>query len=270
MQKRALVGGSGGSWGAYEAAVFAELGRNGEHFDAIYTSSASGFAAAYFGAGQPSKSEYVWRNLVTGSQLVNWTNRFRGREILDLEYLIDIFKGDPGRLDTEKLFASGVKIICAVSNAETGKVMYLTPSAQTIFQILIASAAVPLVHGQVRLPQGLCFDGGLIDPLPVIKAYEDGYREIVVVYNRSRDWQKDLGKNIMEKFAWFFPYPFPLLKIRRKKMQEIEEFLYAHSEIAVIRPDTKLPPRHTFDFNHERINAAADIGIADARKYLKR
>ena len=93
---RALVLGVGGLRGAYDAGVAAALCQTLGHtyFDAIYMSSVGVFAGTFFAANQPDVMEHAWRNYVSGKQLVNYANPLRGRNILNTEYLIDIFKND--------------------------------------------------------------------------------------------------------------------------------------------------------------------------------
>lgn len=268
--RRALVVGSGGSWGGHDAGVLADLCRNlpKDYFSNGYGCSSGCFSLAYYFAHQPDEMEKVWRTLVTNHQLVNWLNRLRGREILDLEYLVHTLQSDPVRLDTEALFASPAKLIYVLTEAQTQKPTYFKPTPQLIFDLQRASAAIPFVHRPVRIGGSLYFDGGLVDPLPIRAALHDDFDEIVVVYNRPRDFHCSQETKIMASLAKFLPEPLStLLKTRGERFQKIEEALESDSRIQVIRAKEKLPPRHTLDFDHQRVNKAIDIGMANARAF---
>ena len=96
MVKKALVTGSGGLMGAYDAGVLVILGRElgADYFDSIYASSVGVFISTFFKSGQSDTIENTWRNLVHSKQLVNFTNPLRGKQVLDLEYLAEIFQDE--------------------------------------------------------------------------------------------------------------------------------------------------------------------------------
>ncbi len=59
---------------------------------------------------------------------------------------------------------------------------YLEPDAQTAMDYMKASSAVPFLYkGGVNINNEILVDGGIADPIPVRKAYEQGARRIVVI-----------------------------------------------------------------------------------------
>lgn len=186
--KRALVVGGGGLAGAYGAGVVATLCRKLGHdyFDTVIASSVGVFAATFFAANQPSTIENTWRHLVDGRKLVNLFNPLFGREILDLEYLAEIFQNEKSALNVRRVFSSGVRIIYVLTQYPTGVVEHRIPTFDDIFDLMRASSALPLVHRPVLIDGRRYTDGGLSDSLPIGKALEENYDEIVAVYNKPR------------------------------------------------------------------------------------
>ena len=56
------------------------------------------------------------------------------------------------------------------------------------------------------------------------------------------------------------------LKIR---YQEIQQALEQEPRLKVIRPKVQLPLKSILDTNKARLNACVDMGIADAKEFLK-
>ncbi len=271
MPKRALVVGLGGLYGAYDAGVLSELGRHlpRNYFDAVYACSAGVFAATFFVAGQPETIENTWRNLVCGRQLVNYLNPLRGRDILDIQYLTEIFQDQRSRLDTERAFHSPTKITYVLTDARNGRAVYRQPSTDNWSELMRATAAYPIVTKPVEIDGIVYRDGGLADPLPVQKALTDGYKEIVAVVNKERGAHVRRGHFFTELWRFFLPKPIrESLKSYRVRTKEIEGLLQSELRIPIIRPAKRLPSRHILDTNKKRLNLAIDAGISDAKEFI--
>lgn len=266
--KRALVAGCGGLNGAYDAGVLSELGRQlgPTYFDAVYAASAGVFAAAFLVANQPNTIENTWRNLVDGTKAVNFANVFRGRAILDLEYLIEIFQNEKSRLDVEAIFASPVPLTLVVTDYATGIAQYVQPKRGTIFPLMIASAAMPVVHWPVRVGGGFYFDGGLSDPLPAAKAIADGYDHVVAVTNKPDGAYVGKRFNFSTFASGMLPHQTShLIKTHKYRVMAVEQLMREDSRVTVIRPRESLPLRHILDTDKQRLNETVQRGIDDAR-----
>lgn len=113
------------------------------------------------------------------------------------------------------------------------------------------------------------FDGGLNDPLPIKKALEDGYEEIIVVSN------KPLGFYVGNRFEFWlkimnilFPKATQILRNLKIKIEETER-LFSNPKVKIIQPRIQLPLKSIFDTNKQRLNVAIDQGIKDAEEFIK-
>ena len=266
---KALILCVGGLRGAYDAGVAAALCQKlgNKYFDAIYMSSVGVYAGTFYAANQPDIIENTWRNYVCGNQFVNFLNPIKGRNILDIEYLIDIFKTEKSYLDIDEIINSGVKLNYVVENLRTGKVEYLQPTKENVFELLRAGSAVPIIHGPVKLNNEMYIDGALVDPLPVKKAIEDGYKEIVVVYNKPKGFR--LG--IINKFnLWILSIFMPPLIGKQTRalgnlLQSVEKTIAENKDILIIRPDLKVD-FSILNTNKKVINKIFDAGLSDGYK----
>jgi len=276
MVKKALVVGSGSLRGAYSAGVSETLGKElgSDYFDGVYSCSVGVYMATFFVADQPSVIEDTWRNRVSGRQLVNFLNPLKGRHVLDLEYLEEIFGNGRSCLDLSRLFRNETKLLICLTNSETGEPEYLDPRGGNTLRLMSASCAYPLLHPPVRLNGTSYFDGGLSDPLPVRKALDDGYDEVVAVLNKPKSTATRLGRcaRLFRRFAMPFAR-FPnkirgLIEEYEERRERLEEDL-RDSRVKIIRPSKKLPLKNLVDTDSQRINETIDIGVMDARRFLE-
>lgn len=269
---KALVIGIGGLRGAYDAGVVATLCRElGSHyFDAIYMSSVGVFAGTFYAANQPDVIENTWRNYVSGSQLVNYLNPLRGKNVLDTEYLTEIFQNDKSLLDVDAALNSDTGLWYVLENLETTKSEYIQPNRSNIFDLMRAATAVPLVHKPVELNGIEYIDAGLVDPLPIEKAISDGCRDITVIYNKPREFY--VGRGYKMGLAVISRIVQPQLRNQflalEEKYRKLNKYMDSLDNISVIRPQVDIP-YSILATDKKVINDLVDLGIQDAREYLK-
>ena len=272
-KKRALIIGSGGLRGAYDAGVAAELCRNLEHsyFDSIYACSAGAYTAAYVATNQPDALEHMWRYDLDGRKFVNFQNPLRGRNSLDLEYLIDLMSRPRTLLDRKYLQSSSSRLIYALTQKINGETAYIAPSHNDVFLLMTASAAIPFLHKAVAIGKTRYIDGSLSDPLPFKKALADGHDEIIIVYNKAKGFLDGKGyDSLMDIIALALPgHMRRFAKTLKARFEETEEQLEKLKQVKVIRPKIQLPLKSILDSNKARLNACVDMGIADAKEFLK-
>lgn len=273
MKKRALVIGTGGLRGTYDAGVAftlcRELGSN--YFDAIYAASAGTYTAAYFALNQPDSAEDIWRNYLDGSKLVNFLNPLHGRSILNLEYLGRLLQSKEHFLCVENLPFISTRLVYCLTERKTGKAAYIQPAHDDRATLMSASSAMPLIHSSVAIDGVDYIDGALSDPLPFAKARTDGYEEVVVIYNGPRGVPVGDAYDALSSILAFCLHPATgrSLKQRVARFRAIDDQLECDSDLHIIRPKVQLPLKSILDTNKVRLNACVDMGIADAKEFLR-
>jgi predicted patatin/cPLA2 family phospholipase len=265
---KALIISVGGLRGAYDAGVATALLRKlgPKYFDSIYMSSVGSFTGTFFAANQADVIEETWRNRVHGKQLINYSNILKGKNILNTEYLIDLFSQGKCKLNLENLFSSGIKLNYIVENVKNESVEYLQPKQDNIFTIMRAATAVPLAHKPVKLNGETYIDGGSLDPLPIRKAIDDGYNEITIIYNKSIKFYNRKPQKYVAAFFGLFATPQMkrMLRLSRRELK-IDEYIMKTHNIKVIRPEVAVPFL-LFNTNKKVINRLFDLGLVDGNK----
>lgn len=274
MAKKALVVGGGGLRGAYDAGVVATLGRElgPNYFDSVYASSVGVFAATFYLANQPDTIENTWRELVHGKQLVNFMNPFRGRHILDLEYLAEIFQDERSLLDLSAVIDSNSELTYTLTEYPSGRIRYFNPNRNNLFDSMRASSALPFVHSPVIVDGQPFVDGGLTNSLPVVKAIEDGAEEVIVVYNKRKGFAYGSKESAVVKRFLSLALPREISLLVRNHFGQngkLDRMLGDGELIRCIRPKEDLPLSSVLDTDKERINASIDRGINDAQEFLR-
>jgi predicted patatin/cPLA2 family phospholipase len=185
-KQRALLIQGGGLRGAYAVGALRGLydAGLGESFDQVIAVSSAVFAASYFVAGQVKEMEDAWRNLVHGRQLISYRNIFSMTPVLGLDYLVALFKGAV-RLHTDRIVSSRTALEFVTTDYLTGEPKYLDAKRSDIFDLMRASSAVPRLYPlPVRIDGHEYYDGGHSDPIPVQRAIDLGYKNILVVLTK--------------------------------------------------------------------------------------
>lgn len=195
--KKVLILEGGGMRGIFPTGVLqAFTDRNYFPWKLVIGSS----AGALTGAAYIARQIYLARDafftrLLTGKfiHLSNILNT--DKHILDLDWMIEtIVKGfDP--LNTGRLKKEIPVIITAtkVNDNILPETVYLSSKKDDVITALKATAAIPyLYRGFVHYNDMRLLDGGLLDPIPFVKALEMGYRQedILVVLTRPKGYRK--------------------------------------------------------------------------------
>ena len=193
MRKRALLLTGGTMRGAFIVgalkSVYKLLGVN--YFDAIFSTSVGVFEQAFFAAGQPNIMENTWREYVHGRQLINFMNPLKGKPILDLDYLVDIFQSDKSRLNISAMQKSHPKLFTFVADYETKEPALIDLKNGSIFDIMRATSALYFFYPKkVVINNKRYVDSNIVSPDKLQEFIKDslkGYEEIIIISTSPKD-----------------------------------------------------------------------------------
>lgn len=256
----ALILGPGALRGAYGAGVGSVLGQHID-FHRVYGSSVGAFTATFLMTKQFDIMLDVWRNHVHGRLLINFKNSLRGRNILDLEYLTDLFKKNGHVLDIDKVTQEKGRLTHVITECSSNKPEYFFPDGENVFDSMTASSAVPYLHPKVKINGRYFYDGGLSDPYSLERALNDGNDRVIVVSNFCSNYDP---KPV---------YRFLQVAIRLEEKHEngikfVEVGSRANSNVILIRPSQQIL-HDVLDRDKGRINTTIDQGIEDAKEFLR-
>jgi|GEM_PF-3579341 len=280
-KRRTLVLGVGGLYGAYDAGVCVGLLKNlgPDYFDEIYAVSAGVYNAAFYLSNQPDVIENVWKNLVCGRQLVSLLNPFKGKPVMNLNYLINLFQSPGTALNIDRVFASSTKLQYTLIKLETLEPVYVSPNSSNIFTSMKASCALPLAFGPVEFEGSWYLDWATLTvPVPIDRALASNPDEVIVIYNRPGGKHKESLRNERHRYYFFRfllaflpdycrPFGFPV-KTFNRGLNHVEDIFVSDPRVKVIRPNEVLPLRSILDTNKRRLSSTFEAGRSDAERFL--
>jgi predicted patatin/cPLA2 family phospholipase len=166
-----------------------ELGLT-EAFDEIYGASAGAVNAAYFLAGQAAYATTIYYQRINNGRFIRHLWR---RKIVDIDDLFDSVIAGDRPLQVEKVLQARSKLFITIADASTGAAFLdvAQTSATPLLTLLKATAAMPLLYNELISVNGRdCFDGALINPLPVMEAIESGCTDLLVLLTRTADFRE--------------------------------------------------------------------------------
>jgi predicted patatin/cPLA2 family phospholipase len=153
-----------------------------QRFDAVYGVSAGALNAAYMLAGQAAMGTSIYFEDLPAARFVSRARILTGRRPMALDYTIDEIVGYRKRLDVAAVRAAAPEFHVLATCLEHRSLH--RPHGLLVEQ-LRAAARVPLLAGPpVHLNGCRLYDGGLLDPLPVDLALQDGATHVVVLRTR--------------------------------------------------------------------------------------
>jgi predicted patatin/cPLA2 family phospholipase len=236
-----------------------------DYFDACFSCSGSVFADIFCAANQPEDMLDIWRNFACDGQLVSVWKLFRGRKVLDLDYMIELCAS---RLNHKSFANSKTVLKCVMTDYHRGTSVYGQLTPENLWTLARATSAVPCLHGPVETDFGLMIDGGLSDPFPIQQALNEGYDEVVAVYNKPSSYvchpNEDLACTVA---AWFLPPQLAYLLRTFEERRLATEKLFSDPRVKLIQAKS-VPLRTMWDGNKLRLNAFIDCGVEDVRTYV--
>lgn len=189
--KTGIIDVGGGFRDIFGAGVMDYCMDKGVEFDYIIGISAGSANMASYLSRQRGRNymfhmEYVFRKEY--ASLGNW---LRTRNFVDLDYVYGtLCNSDAERpLDYATLAASKAEFYIGACDARTGEPVYFSKDdiRQDHYDVFKASCALPLFCKPYVVNGVPCYDGGICDPVPVQKAFDDGCDRVVLILTRPVD-----------------------------------------------------------------------------------
>ncbi len=146
-------------------------------------------------AGQRGRLKSFYEDYSFEKQYMSIGNYLRKGMYINLDYIYSDITNSYGKnpLDFEAVMKSPKKFVAAVTDAGTSeqKYFYKSDFAQDDFTLLKASCALPIVTRQpVLFKDRKYFDGGISDPIPYKKAFDDGCDKLIICLTLPIDYKK--------------------------------------------------------------------------------
>ncbi|MCF2527252.1 patatin-like phospholipase family protein [Yinghuangia soli] len=160
-----------------------------EQVGAVYSSSAGCVAgsvlAGQAGAERPPAVEElvdIFLDELSGGRFIDHR---RWRKVVDVDLLVSVIRSRTG-ISVDALKSRGLRFEVAATDARTGAAEYFDlghcASDAELFEVLRATMAIPLLyHRKVPIRTGAYIDGGISDPLPVLRCLAQQPTAVIAV-----------------------------------------------------------------------------------------
>lgn len=236
----------GGLRGIFGAGVTDFLMDRGIMLDYCVGVSAGSANMASYQAGQMFRNYDFYTEYCFRSETMSWHNFAKTGSYVDLEYTYGELSSHDGEypLDFKKMMDCPAPFVVVATNAETGEPKYFTKDdmKQDDYSVIMASSTVPVINKPYEIGGVKYLDGGLSDPIPYKKAFEDGCDHLVVVLTRPVDEWRKPAKD--EAFAKILNLTYPASAERlsnradtyNNQLAEIMQ-LQEEGKVLIVAPD---------------------------------
>lgn len=268
--KTGLVLEGGGMRGIYTCGVLDIMMDKGFEPDVLCGTS----AGALFGVNLPSKQRgrafnYNFR-YCDNPNYVSLRSLIRTGNMVNVDFSYRRIPLELAPFDEAAYEASKTKVFATVTNVRTGKAEYKQID-NCLKQVdwLRASGTLPFISHRVHIGDNEYLDGGLVDNIPLDKAFEEGCDKVIVVLTRPIEFR--LNEHMYWLSKIFYPRENNLqqaLRVRssnyNKRMQQVRH-LREEGKIFVFSPETLLPVRR-LERNPLHLKQVYHLGLRDATR----
>lgn len=195
----------GGMKCAYSAGLYDSFLDNGIKFDYYLGVSAGSMNLLSFIAGERGRNIQMYRNSAEGDEYLSVSNFVHTGAYMNYKKVREEVYSDTGdnAFDYDAFFSSDCKFTVSVTDADNGDTVYFDrknmKDRETLLDIISASCCLPIVSKPQLVDGKYYFDGGLAEPVPFRKAFDDGCDKLVVVMSTSVDKKRERmpGMNIV-------------------------------------------------------------------------
>jgi predicted patatin/cPLA2 family phospholipase len=224
--KTALVVEGGGMRGVFAAGVLDYfLEKKFDPFDLYLGVSAGACNLASHLGKQHGRNYRCYTDYMLRPDFFSMKKYVRGGHYMDLDWFWDYCaKVEP--LNVNDVLKKIFYVI--VTNVHTGSAEYLRTNERTIFDALKGSSALPLLYRKrIKLNNSEYIDGGVTDPIPIMEAYRQGARRIMVIRSQLAGYSKNsfFESKFIPLLFWRYPSLRKALGEREARYNELLDFI---------------------------------------------
>lgn len=201
----------GGMRGIYGAGVYDWCMDNDVRFDYVFGVSAGSANASSYVSGQRGRNYRFYMEYARRSQYMGLWQKVTTGNFINLDYIYSTLSNSDGEdpLDFEAMMDSPQKMCVVAADAETGKPRYFYKDdfKKDDYSIISASCCVPWVNKPYMYKSHGYYDGGIANPIPVDKAFEEGCDKVVLILTRPRNYYRKPKKDRAAAKAMRKQYP---------------------------------------------------------------
>ncbi|WP_194190201.1 patatin-like phospholipase family protein [Clostridium chrysemydis] len=150
---------------------------------------------SYF-SNQKGRNLEILKKYRNDKRYLGFRNFLKCKSIFGLDFVFDELPNKLSPYDFDALENYKGRVLVGVTNAKTGKTEYLDGKIRDDKNMALrATCAIPLFFPAIKINGNDYYDGGLLDPIPIKKAIEDGNDKHLIILTRPKSYRKTLGKS---------------------------------------------------------------------------
>src|SRR5690625_4548841 len=264
----------GGMRGLYTAGVLEYFMEQDLYFPYNIGVSAGACMAASYLSRQKGRNKKVNLGYVEDKRYISFTNFIRKREVFGMDFIFDEIPNRLVPFDMDTFRNSPEKFVVVTTDCETGEPVYYdkTNHGDDLVLLLRASSSLPFVASSVEYQGRHLLDGGIVDPIPIKKAQEDGFEKNVIILTKPEGYYKRPSKLTSLLKYKKHPKVSELLSVRYKIYNETMRYIDEQEKLGkvyVIRPSKTLPVGR-MERNKERLEELYELGWHDAKGHYEK
>ena len=271
MNDTGLILEGGGMRGLYTAGVLEYFAQEDIQFPYIIGVSAGACMAASFLSEQQGRNRTVSIDFVNDKRYLSFSNFIRRGELFGMDFIFDEIPNNIVPLDVKKIISGPDEFVIVTTNCQTGEPMYFYKEdydEQTLGKLLRASSSIPFFADAVEHKGTYMLDGGIVDPIPILKSESDGFTKNVVVLTKPRGYYKKQSR--VSSIVNYKKYPKvdERMKIRYKHYNDRLDYVFEQEKkgkVVVIAPSEDAGVGRTTR-KTEKLEKLYELGFNDAKE----
>ena len=238
-----LVLEGGGMRGTFTSGVLDYLMDNDIEFPYGIGVSAGACNGVSYVSRQRGRAKFSNIELLDKYKYIGLDHLIRTGSIIDMEMLYSRFTEEILPFDYDSYFSREMRFEMVTTDCLTGKACYMEEYSdrKRLIDIVKASASLPYVCPICFVDDRPMLDGGIVDSIPIQRAFSQGYEKCIVVLTRNKGYRKK-EKEFNLPFFIYRKYPFLREALKQRSIaynQQLEmiESLENKGQIIVIRPE---------------------------------
>ncbi len=267
-----IVDVGGGMRGVYSSGVYDYLMDKGISVDLCIGVSAGSANLITYIAGQKGRTLEFYREYPKRKEYMSFGNLFKEGSYIGLDYIYSDLSNSDGEnpLDFASALRSDMKFLAVATRVSDGGAQYFSKTAmkQDDYTVLKASCCMPGVCRPVKMGDELYVDGGVADPVPIQKAFDEGCDKVILILTKPREdyCRPLLATKVLSVRLRKYPEVLSLMKSLHTRCGEIFERVSRwekEGKVLVIEPK-ELHGMTTLNTDSEAIYKLYEQGYKDA------
>ncbi|MDR4886895.1 patatin family protein [Fredinandcohnia sp. QZ13] len=271
-----LVLEGGGMRGVYTAGILEYFMEQDLYFPYVVGVSAGACMAASYLSRQMGRNRTVNIDYVNHPNYLSFRNFVKHKQLFGMDFIFDEIPNKHVPYDYDTFYQSKEEFVVGTTDCETGEPMYFKKEeyGHDMLKVIRASSSLPFVAPIIEFKGRKLLDGGITDPIPLIKAQQDGNSKNVVILTRNRGYMKKKSNMTWVVKRAFKQYPnlVKAMETRYKRYNDTLAYLDQEEKagrIFVISPTEPLEVGRV-EKNPVKLTNLYELGLKDASEQFEK